>query len=186
MGEAVPPFHHLDAAAPHQLVGRARMHLAAVEDDRALGHLAALGRQQIGDRLQRGRLAGAVRAEQRHDLALGHVERHALEHEDDVVVDDLDVVDRRGSARRGRLTDGCRWRKAAALPPPPARCDRFGRDRHQLVAGSPAVIFFSAAYLAAASLTIGAITLSSLVYQSDVIFQFLPSQVWMRPVRAPS
>ena len=29
----------------------------------------------------------------------------------------------------------------------------------------------------------GAITLSSLVYQSDVIFQFLPSQVWMRPAR---
>ena len=52
--------------------------------------------------------------------------------------------------------------------------------------GSPGVIFFSAAYLAAASLTIGAITLSSEVYQSDVIFQFLPSQVWMRPVRAPS
>src|SRR5438132_14316709 len=32
----------------------------------------------------------------------------------------------------------------------------------------------------------GAITLSSLVYQSDVIFQSLPSQVWMRPTRAPS
>src|SRR5262249_36958272 len=31
-----------------------------------------------------------------------------------------------------------------------------------------------------------AITLSSLVYQSDEIFQSLPSQVWMRPVRAPS
>jgi hypothetical protein len=50
----------------------------------------------------------------------------------------------------------------------------------------PAAIFFSAAYFAAASLTIGAITLSSDSYQSEVIFQALPSQVWMRPVRAPS
>jgi hypothetical protein len=46
------------------------------------------------------------------------------------------------------------------------------------------VIFFSAAYFAAVSLTNGPITLSSAVNQSDVIFQFLPSQVWMRPARA--
>src|SRR5262249_45146170 len=50
----------------------------------------------------------------------------------------------------------------------------------------PVAMFFSAAYFAAASLTMGAITLSSLTYQSDAICQFLPSQVWMRPVRAPS
>jgi hypothetical protein len=50
----------------------------------------------------------------------------------------------------------------------------------------PLMNFFSAAYLAAASVTIGAITLSSLTYQSDVIFQLLPSQVWIRAVRAPS
>jgi hypothetical protein len=50
--------------------------------------------------------------------------------------------------------------------------------------GQPAAMFFSAAYVAAASLTMGAITLSALTYQSDVICQFLPSQVWMRPVRA--
>src|SRR5262249_43560028 len=60
-----------------------------------------------------------------------------------------------------------------------------GWTRHQLVR-QPAAMFFSAAYFAAASLTMGAITLSSLTYQSDVICQFLPSQVWMRPVRAPS
>src|SRR5262249_31488746 len=60
-----------------------------------------------------------------------------------------------------------------------------GGTRHQLVR-QPAAMCFSAAYFAAASLTMGAITLSSLMYQSDVICQFLPSQVWMRPVRAPS
>ncbi len=45
----------------------------AVEHDRALGDLAALGMQQVGDRLQRRRLAGAVGAEQRDDAALRHV-----------------------------------------------------------------------------------------------------------------
>src|SRR6266545_7006334 len=62
------------------------------------------------------------------------------------------------------------------------RCD----PRDQFVNRQPVVIFFSAAYLAAASLTMGAMTLSSLVYPSDAIFQSLPSQVWMRPTRAPS
>src|SRR5262249_48752157 len=62
----------------------------------------------------------------------------------------------------------------------------IGRDRHQLVTRHPGVSFFSAAYLAAASFTIGAITESSDVIQSDVTFHFLPSQVWIRPVRVPS
>ena len=94
MAEAMAAFHHLDAAAPDQIVGRAVVHLGAVEQDRALGDLAAFGMQQIGDRLQRGGLAGAVGPEQRHDAALRHVERHALEHQNDAVVDDLDVAHR--------------------------------------------------------------------------------------------
>ena len=48
------------------------------------------------------RLARAVGAEQRDDAALGHLERHALEHQDHVVVDDLDVVDREVRRRRSR------------------------------------------------------------------------------------
>ena len=44
----------------------------ALEHDRALGDLAALGVEQVGDRLQRRGLAGAVRAEQRHDAAARH------------------------------------------------------------------------------------------------------------------
>jgi hypothetical protein len=40
---------------------------------------------------------------------------------------------------------------------------------HQCVVMQPVVIVFSCAYFAAASLTIGAITLSSLVYQSDEV-----------------
>jgi hypothetical protein len=62
----------------------------------------------------------------------------------------------------------------------------WARARHQFIITQPVVIFFSAAYFAAASLTMGAITESSAVIQSDAIFHFLPSQVWMRPVRVPS
>ena len=54
---------------------------------------AVLGLEQARDRLQRRRLAGAVGAEQRHDRALGHVEAEAAQHQDDVVVDHLDVAD---------------------------------------------------------------------------------------------
>jgi hypothetical protein len=53
----------------------------------------------------------------------------------------------------------------------------IGVNRHQLVTRHPGVICFSAAYLAAASLTMGAIMESSAVIQSDAIFHFLPSQV---------
>jgi hypothetical protein len=110
MGEAVAPFHHLDAAAPHQLAGRERVHLAAAEHDRPFGHRAALGGEQVGDRLERGRLAGTVGAEQRHDLALGHLERDAFEHQDDVVVDHLDIVDREDRLGGGRRRDAVRRR----------------------------------------------------------------------------
>ena len=85
-------------------LGESACTCCAVEHDRALGDLAALGVQQVGDRLQRRGLAGAVGAEQRDDAAPRHVERHALQHEDDVVVDDLDVVERedgRGGCRGG-------------------------------------------------------------------------------------
>src|SRR5262245_45976881 len=191
MAEAVAAFHHLDAAAAHQFVGREALHRRAVEHDFAFGHLAAFGLQQVGDRLERGRLAGAVGAEQRHDVPPGHAERNALQDQDDVVVDDFDVVDgenRRGpGGRRGTDMGGSRsWargrRRRRRLP-----VIRLGFDGgHQLVARHPGVMLFSAAYFAAASLTMGAITLSSLTYQSDVIFQFLPSQACMRPVRAPS
>jgi hypothetical protein len=54
---------------------------------------------------------------------------------------------------------------------------RHWSARHQFVTRQPVMTFFSSAYLVAASLTIGAITLSSLVYQSDETFQFLPSHV---------
>lgn len=65
------------------------------------------------------------------------------------------------------------------------RTCRFAQP-HQFVMRQPVVIFFSAAYFAAASLTIGAMMESSAVIQSDVMFHLLPSQVWILPIRVPS
>jgi hypothetical protein len=87
-----------------------------------LGDLAALGIQQVRDRLQRGGLARAVAAQQRGDAALGHAQLTRLQHEDHVVVDHLDVVDRKqglglgGSADRGRRTwvGSCRFQAVMA------------------------------------------------------------------------
>ncbi len=99
MLKAMPPLHDLDEAASHHIGGIEAVDARPGKGDRALGHLAALGPQQVGDRLEAGGLAGAVGAQQRDDAALRHRQRDALQHQDDVVVDDLDIVD--GEQRRG-------------------------------------------------------------------------------------
>jgi hypothetical protein len=100
MAEAVAALHHLDAAALHQIVRRQPVDALALELDAALGDIAAFGAHQVGDRFQRGRLAGAVGPQQRDDAALRDLERHALQHQDDVIVDDLDVLYREDRLRR--------------------------------------------------------------------------------------
>jgi hypothetical protein len=42
---------------------------------------------------KRGGLARAIATQNGHNPTLGHLQRHALEHQDHVVVDDLDAVD---------------------------------------------------------------------------------------------
>ena len=103
-------FRHLDDAAPHQVVGREAVDPFATAMDLSLGDLAALGQQEGGDRLQGRRLARAVGAQQRHDAAFGHRERDALQHEDHVIVDHLDighVEDIDGGNRRGSSNGHC-------------------------------------------------------------------------------
>jgi hypothetical protein len=103
MREAVAALHHLDDALLDQIGRRHPVDALALVGDAALRDLAALGAQQVGDRLQRRRLAGAIGAEQRGDAALRHFERNALQHQDDVVVDDLDVLDvEQGLGHRAR------------------------------------------------------------------------------------
>src|SRR5262249_1564938 len=67
IGEHVPAFEHLDDAALDDLVGRQLIEPLAVELDRALGDAAAFGAEDAGNGLERRRLAGAVRAQERGD-----------------------------------------------------------------------------------------------------------------------
>src|SRR5205814_4375872 len=96
---------------------------------------------------QRGGLAGSVGAEQRDDLALLHFQRHALQDQDDVVVDDLDIVDRQIRARG----------------------DHFSFEQ------SRGAMPFSLAYCAAEASTIGRTIDWSEAIQSVSTFHFLPS-----------
>ena len=93
-----PPGTMHDAAA-RDLVRRRVRHVAAVEDDRAVGRL-----DEAGDRLQQRRLARAVRAEQRDDLALV----------------DLEVRRRTAPARCRSARRRCG--RAAASPRPAGAC----------------------------------------------------------------
>src|SRR5262245_13866442 len=110
MAEAVPSFHHLDAAAPHQFVWGKVLNFAAFEYDRTFGDITTLGMQQIGDRFKRRGLSCAVGAKQGHDAARRNVEGNSLEHKDNVIVDHLDIIHREDDlafrGRRRTLLDG--------------------------------------------------------------------------------
>src|SRR5205823_7900455 len=111
---------------------------------------AALGAQQVRDGLQRGDLAGAVGAEQRDELALLHLERHALQDQDDLVVDDLDIVDRQIRARGGHFS--------------------FEQSRGAMP--------FALAYCAASASTFSRTSLRSGSIQPVITFHFAPSHCW--------
>ena len=94
VAETMPALHHLNHTFFDKVGRRHLIDAFALELDTAFGHVAAFGAEQVGDGLQSRRFAGPVGAEQRDDLALGHFERHALEHQNDVIVDHLDIIDR--------------------------------------------------------------------------------------------
>src|SRR3977135_2394730 len=92
--EHTAALEHLDETEPGDVMGAHAVDAPLAELDRALGDFAALAVQHAGNGFQRRRLAGAVGAQQGRDRAFADADRHALEDEDDAVVDDLDVVDR--------------------------------------------------------------------------------------------
>jgi len=89
----VATFHDLHHATLDEVGRRKVLDALAMQLDGALGDLATLPLEQVGDGAQRRRLARAVTAQDGHDAAFGHLQRDTLEHEDHVVVDDLDAVD---------------------------------------------------------------------------------------------
>ncbi|MCS6766214.1 MAG: hypothetical protein MO847_07255 [Candidatus Protistobacter heckmanni] len=101
--EHAAPLRHHDQAAPGQRMRRqARDVLAGVAQ-------RALGGELAGDGLHGGGLARAVGADQGDELALAHLERHALDGVD-AAVGDAQVFD---AEQRG-----AHWRASCAAPAP--------------------------------------------------------------------
>ncbi len=94
MFEAVPAFHYLDNTPLYQFGRTERVDTVTLEFDTALGNVATLGAQQGGNRLQRGGLSRTVSPEQGDDALLGNFERYAFQHQDDMIVNDFDVINR--------------------------------------------------------------------------------------------
>ena len=89
--EDAPALHDLEDAAPDDDLGCQSLDALAEELDLPVGDLALLRVEQARDGLEGRALAGAVGPEERDDPPLGHLERQALQDEDHIVVDDLDV-----------------------------------------------------------------------------------------------
>ncbi len=66
----------------------------AVQLDLTLGDVSVVDVEEAGNGPQDGGLAGSVGAEEGHDLAVGDLERNPPQHQDDVVVNDFEVLDR--------------------------------------------------------------------------------------------
>ena len=102
-----PERVRLEDEAEVASLGRDLELLAGVEDRPVLDpDRAAVRRLEAGDGAQERRLAAPRRAEQRDDLALGELHRHALQ-DRVVAVREVQVVDAQlvgGSAGRGRLS----------------------------------------------------------------------------------
>ena len=80
-------FLDVELAEDRRLLRQVRQAQARAAMDRHVldraavdGYLAGVGAHQAHDHVEGGRLAGAVGPEQAHHLALGHVERHVLDH----------------------------------------------------------------------------------------------------------
>ena len=101
-----------DEPAARQLVGRAARDGRAQEHDAPVDDLSVVGAEEARDRPERGRLAGAIGAEERDDRARRHAERYSLDRRRDVVVDDLEVLQledgRHDAGRNGRYRNGQR------------------------------------------------------------------------------
>ena len=86
-------LHHLHHATLHKVGRRQVLDALTAQLNRALGDLAPLTTQQVGNRPQGRGLARAIATQNGHDFALRHVQGNPLQHQDDVVVNDLDAID---------------------------------------------------------------------------------------------
>ena len=93
LGEYAPAFHHLRNPLSDDVRGLFVGDVLALEGDGAFGDVGFVHVVQAGDGSHRGGLAGAIGAEQGHDLTIGHLDRDPTQNEDHVVVHDFEVLD---------------------------------------------------------------------------------------------
>ncbi len=105
MTKAVTAFHDLRQATLDQGIRRKLIDALTVEFNATLGHVTTLAAQQCRDGFQCGRFASAVRSHQRHDFAAWYRERDAFQHQDDMVINHLDVIN--GEDGRSRHVIRC-------------------------------------------------------------------------------
>src|SRR5439155_7748735 len=131
--EQTAAFGRLRDASLDDLMCGGRRDVAPEEADRALPRPV-----EPVDRAERGRLAGAVRAEQRHDLAFMHLERDPLQRVDRAVVG-MDVVDlENGIGAVAAHARPCRFMSSTAALPRYASTTRSFLCTSR---GSPSAIF---------------------------------------------
>ena len=94
LGEDATAFERLTDAQGDDLLRPEVVDPSPVQGDLTLGQIPPMDREQATDGPQRGGLSGAVGAQQSDDLAVGHLEGHAAQHEVHVAVDDLYVLQR--------------------------------------------------------------------------------------------
>ncbi|MPM48839.1 hypothetical protein SDC9_95566 [bioreactor metagenome] len=87
------PLQHRHQPSTQQRGRAGRRHIAPVIDNAPAAQLPALGGQQVGDRFQSGGLARAVGAQQRVDLSGQHLQVHAVQRDDGLLVDHLQRLD---------------------------------------------------------------------------------------------
>ena len=122
VGEDAPTLENLRDAGTHPLRRTEMADGLAVEAHRTLRDLARVDVEQPADGPQGGRLAGAVGAQERHDVAVRHLDGQAAQDEDHLVVDDLQVCDFEhacsGCGPAGQWTEkGAAGEPAAPLTP---------------------------------------------------------------------
>ncbi len=91
VAEHAATLHHLGDAGLHQITRLLAVDDVTVVGDGALRDFTVVVAEQSGDGSKGGGFAGAVGAEQGDDVAVGHLDREATQHQDHVVVDDFDV-----------------------------------------------------------------------------------------------
>jgi hypothetical protein len=92
-GEAMAALQHLHETQSDKFTWTCPEDVVARKANLSRGDAPALGLKKIRDRFERGRLAGAVGADQRDDLAAPNGHAHAVQGHDGVMIVRLDVFD---------------------------------------------------------------------------------------------